>query len=239
MGTDEQNGTGQKQAARTTIVGGQPPGNDRDLIEVPVGLETVMAMAAASDAFAQCLLADREGAVRASRVTLTATEHAILRATGDGILTKMITEVGQRQPDPDRRVFLEHAAAALVVLLGAGGLAACGDKSAKRGGSATTTPASAPPRPQDASMPADPPMRGMRPRPEHPPPTGSRPDPPIQIRAGSAPSRPADVPCAGCQAAPPMKRERPMRPSKSRGISPRRPRGPAVTGSRPLRDDDE
>lgn len=46
------------QPAKTTIVGGQPPGNSRDMATVPVGLEELLGMAAVDGAFAEALLTD-------------------------------------------------------------------------------------------------------------------------------------------------------------------------------------
>ena len=117
-----------RQAAKTTIVGGQPPGNERPLAEVPVGLERLLAMAAASEPLRRELLADRDRVMAASNVALTDTEQAVLRATPASQLEKMIAQVDTALPQPERRQFLEQAAAALAILVGVGGVAACQDK---------------------------------------------------------------------------------------------------------------
>ena len=57
-------GLEKKQAARTTIVGGQPPGNERDLPPIPVALERLLGMAAAEEAFARALLTEVSAAAQ-------------------------------------------------------------------------------------------------------------------------------------------------------------------------------
>lgn len=121
------------RAAKTTIVGGQPPGNDRELATVPVGLEELLGMAAVDPEFAAALLTDPAAAVAASGLDLTPTEQAILGALDQAALVPMIVRVGQTLPEPERRAFLEQAAAAVVVLVGgAAALAGCkGDGGSK------------------------------------------------------------------------------------------------------------
>jgi hypothetical protein len=69
-----------RQAVHTTIVGGQPPGNTRELPPIPVGIEQLLGMAAVNPDFARALAADRAAAIGASGVALTATERGILDA---------------------------------------------------------------------------------------------------------------------------------------------------------------
>jgi hypothetical protein len=98
---------GDKQAVKTTIVGGQPPGNERQTATIPVALEDVLGLAAAEPAYADALLDDPQAAARAAGVELTATEGAILSAVDRDSLTRMIAEVRDQQPEQERRVFLE------------------------------------------------------------------------------------------------------------------------------------
>ena len=84
-----------KQAVKTTIVGGQPPGNDRPLQYIPVGLEELLAMAAVNPQFARALLTDRAGAMQASGVELTGTEQSVLGAVDDAALERMVNSVGR------------------------------------------------------------------------------------------------------------------------------------------------
>lgn len=240
-----------KQAAKTTIVGGQPPGNQRLLAEVPVGLEQLLAMAAASDEFAQVLRREPDRAVAASGVRLTDTERAVLGATPEPMLAKMVARVETLLPRPERRLFLERAGLALAVLLSGGVMAACKDGGKTTKGSGTTSP------PQEPVTPMDPlrPMETMREPPPPKPPAGIRPDPPprpmdpkapkdpqgaMKRPMGSAmkPPRPV-VPQAGATIERPMvpeKRPRPRQTPKSRGIDPFSRTG---TGIRPGRRDDE
>ncbi|MFH2008519.1 MAG: hypothetical protein ABI333_18170 [bacterium] len=207
------------RAAKTTIVGGQPPGNSRELPPIPVGLEELLGMAAAEQAFAEVLLDDPAAAADAGGLTLTATEATILRAVGRETLSQMIARLRQRQPETERRAFLEQAAAALAVVVG-GAAAASGckgqDKSASKSTTPSTTPGTAP-----TSTPTSTPPRA--PSTSSPTETGVRPDRP--------PSRDAGV---GAR-----ERPRPMQHRPTRGIRPRPstldPHDTRGTGARPDR----
>ncbi len=203
------------QAAKTTIVGGQPPGNDRELATVPVGLEELLGMAAVDDAFAEALLKDSEAAVQASGVKLTPTEASILKAMNGAALLPMIAQVRSSLPEPERRAFLEQAASAVALLVGAGAvLAATGCKSGSSG-TARNEPNKAP-------------KKGRKPTPRELADTGARPDrPPARDDAGVKPmGRPR----------PDIKETRP-----NRGIRPRRPqpdelrRTTGIAPDRPLK----
>ncbi len=243
-----------KQAAKTTIVGGQPPGNQRLLSEVPVGLEQLLAMAAASEDFARALREDPDSAVKASGLDLTPTEQAVLGATPKPMLAKMIARVAEALPRPERRAFLERAAAALVALVGAATLGACkdGDKSAQGAkGSGATEPMEPmdPLRPMESMQDATPNLRpmGMRPDPPRPMDAMERPmdvmkpvRPVDSIQAGATIERPPALKTAGARKDRPMvpnKRPRPMEAPKSRGISYHRQR--TRTGIRAGRGDDD
>ena len=56
----------EKQAAKTTIVGGPPPENDRELPPIPVGIEEILGMASVNHDFAGVLFEDRPAAIHAS-----------------------------------------------------------------------------------------------------------------------------------------------------------------------------
>jgi len=182
-----------RQAAKTTIVGGQPPGNQRLLSEVPVGLEQLLAMAAASEDFARALRQGPDSAIRASGLRLTGTERAVLGATPEPMVAKMIARVETLLPRPERRVFLERAAAALVVLVGGGALAACkGGKTGPgaRSGGAAEPMDSDPMGTEPVDVPR--PMETMRDHPPPGPPAGIRPDP-LPPRPMDAMERPTDA----------------------------------------------
>ncbi|MFH2008088.1 MAG: hypothetical protein ABI333_16015 [bacterium] len=180
------------QPARTTIVGGQPPGNAREAVPIPVGLEELLGMAAATPDFAEALLKDSSAAAAAAGLELTATETAILGAIDGRQLTLMIDEVRGQLPEPDRRAFFEQAAVAIAVLVGGAAAAGvgCGSKKQSRPvGQAGDSPMDPPATQPDAAaraMPREPPethapTKGIRPdrtRPKTPEPgpiTGSRP----------------------------------------------------------------
>lgn len=220
-----------KQAAKTTIVGGQPPGNQRLLTEVPVGLEQLLAMAAASEEFARALRADPDDAIAASGLRLTATERAVLGATPEPMVAKMIARVETLLPRPERRLFLEQAAAALVVLLGAGTLAAC-KGGGETGQGARSGGAADPMDTQPLDIPR--PMEAMRDHPPPGPPMGIRPDPPPP-RPPDAMKRPMDSGMKRPMV--PKKRPRPRDAPKSRGISHHRRN--VDTGIRPDRRGDK
>ncbi len=212
------------RAAKTTIVGGQPPGNSRDLATVPVGLEELLGMAAMDDEFAEALVTDPVQAVEASGVTLTSTEQTILRGLSRTTLEPMVARIRQHLPEPDRRAFLEQGAAAVLVLVGGGvlvGTAGCKD-SGKSSARKSTSPRRTAPDREAVD-------------------TGARPDrPPTQRDVRDAGGKPQDVPEDKPQIKPedkpqdklqPLPRRRPrpgpreMRHSK--GIRPRRPRSRA------------
>jgi hypothetical protein len=101
-GYDDGPAQDRKPVAKTTIVGGQPDA-EPDLQTVPVGLETLLAMAAVDDAFARELLANPRRAGRASGVTLTPTEEQILLSVDRDALVHMIARVGDRIPGRSSR----------------------------------------------------------------------------------------------------------------------------------------
>jgi hypothetical protein len=109
-----------KRPVKTTIVGGQPPGNERPLQNIPVGIEQILAMAAVDDEFAKALLENREAAIKASGVDLTDTETKILLSIQNDSLRQMIENVRGRIPATERRAFIKKSAAALLALVGAG-----------------------------------------------------------------------------------------------------------------------
>ncbi len=181
---------------------------------IPVGLEDLVGMAAASPDFAEELVARRQDAVLASGVALAPTEAAVLEAVDGQTLSRMIETCRAQQANEARRAFLTRASAAMLLLLGAGGLAACEKKSSGTGGK-TTTPNHKPALP------------GKMPAPQMGPAMAAQPD------GGTPRARPVPQVSAGVR--PP--RPRPERPSGVKtGISPehRRPKKLDVeTGSRP------
>jgi hypothetical protein len=237
-------GLGRREAAKTTIVGGQPPGNARTLASIPVGLERLLAMAAANPDFAAILFERREEALAASGVELTATERAIFRAIPVTQLQRQTAELSERLAQPDRRSFFEQAAACVVLVAGGAGLATaagCKDKDGGGGGTAASTEhqnVTVQERPRSEGL--DAPETGHRP--DYPPPTGARPDhPPPRPDAGAPqpqptrgirPDRPrtgeGDLPASGGGSIPPANVGLGERPPQTGGG-----RGGGITGIRP------
>ncbi|MDX9999668.1 MAG: hypothetical protein RBU30_00075 [Polyangia bacterium] len=184
-----------RQAARTTIVGGQPPGNARDLPPVPAGLEEILSLAAASPEFAAVLATDRARAAQAAGLSLSPAESSILSAVPASSLEQMIARVERAQDQPDRRIFLERAAAAVAFLLGGAALSACAEKPAPKSkdqpGSEPRTPRPSEPDAGAAAQPALPPFRPRKT--ELDVDGGARPDR-THKPAGSRPERPRDAP---------------------------------------------
>lgn len=199
--------TSQLRAAKTTIVGGQPPdSNNRAVRAVPVNLEELLGMAAVDARFAEALYADRLRAVDACGLELTDSERRVLAATPTSVLRQMVASVASTLADHDRRQFIRGAGAAMLVLVGGAAAGACGCK---------TRPASSGPPAQPAGISPDPP----------PTPVSRSPD----LGAPSAP-HPATL-MAGLTSTPPDAgrpdaRQRPAPPDRpqSRGIRPDRPR---------------
>jgi hypothetical protein len=114
---DDANG---RRAIKTTIVGGQPSGNERELRDVPVGIEGILAMAAVDDKFADALLKDRPSAVKASGIELAETEKHVFASVDNETLSQMIEKMRRRIPEKSRPVFMRKSAAALLALVGTG-----------------------------------------------------------------------------------------------------------------------
>ena len=110
----------EKRAVKTTIVGGQASENGRELRDVPVGIEGILAMAAVDDKFAAALLKDRPSAVKASGIELAETEKSVFASVENAALTQMIEKMRKRIPEKSRPVFMRKSAAALLALVGTG-----------------------------------------------------------------------------------------------------------------------
>lgn len=233
-----------KRAAKTTIVGGQPPGNERDLQPIPVGIEHLLAMAAVDAEFAATLYRDRRGAVEASGVQLTPTEEGILAAVDAATLEQMVANVGSSIPEPDRRAFLGRSAAALLALASGGVAAAAGCEDhvvvkgirPQRPATGPKPPPPTPPAPPPKPDPSAPPPEPAGIRPDRPEP---KPKPPEPVKTPDAGPPPKPQPRGIRPDRPKPKGIRPDRPKpKTRGISPDRPRPGKTRGIRPDRPGD-
>jgi len=103
---------------RTTIVGGRPPADGRQLQTVPRGLEVLLKKAAVDAGFRGILLADPERAALAIDLQLTSVERSLLRAIGHDAFGQMVANV--RVPRRQRPAFLGQAAAVMLAALGVG-----------------------------------------------------------------------------------------------------------------------
>jgi hypothetical protein len=219
MFRDDEPGT---PSPRTTIVGGRPPESPAALPPVPIGIQTLLRLAALDASFRDQLLERRGAVAEAAGVSLTRSEQAILAVVPADQLGRMIDTLPA--PPSDRRTFLRAAAASAVVLLG--GVAAAGSAGCERACERVGVTAGVAPDPPPA-------------RPDHgfPAPGGAAPDPPprptsreMETEGGAAPDepppRPPDPPeppePPDADAAPPEPPDvgEPPRPQPTRGIRP-------------------
>ncbi|MGD0091203.1 MAG: hypothetical protein ABSE73_14900 [Planctomycetota bacterium] len=142
----------EKEAVRTTIVGGRPPGCGQDVGAVPRGLEVLMKKAAVDPAFKQLLIEKRAGAAQAIRLTLEPAEALMLAQVPAAQLESIIARTKVREID--RAAFLGQAAALMLAALGAGSLSGCGQGEPQR----LPTKGVEPDRPEPAGIRSDRPM---------------------------------------------------------------------------------
>jgi hypothetical protein len=108
---------GEPEVVKTTIVGGQPPREGRNIGDVPRGVEVLVKKAAVDPAFKKTLLEKRAGAADAIALTLSAAEEAMLEAVPEAQLRAII---GNTKVSPGLRpAFLCAAAGAMLAALGA------------------------------------------------------------------------------------------------------------------------
>lgn len=221
--------------------GPQSPQGKDALPPVPVGLEHLLALASTSEPFAAALREDPLRAADAAGIELAGAERAILGAVSGPTLDTMIARVKPALVEPDRRLFLERAAAAVAILVGGTTMGGCPETK-------TAGERSAPlPKRRPEHPPAT--AGGARvDRPDEPaPPTGIQPDRPPRPPAppprpdagaprdtsgdlspgggGSLPTgvrTPPDVqpPCAGARADPEPTRDRPINRHAKGGVRP-------------------
>ena len=112
----------EKDAVRTTIVGGRPPGSGRNTGTIPRGIEVLVKKAAVDSEFRELLFEQRGAAAAAIELELDPAENAMLNAIPQEQLAQI---VGQTTvPVEHRRVFLGRIAMAMLAVLG-GGLTGC------------------------------------------------------------------------------------------------------------------
>jgi hypothetical protein len=95
------------------------------LRSIPVGIESLLAMAAAHKPFATELLAHRDGVAEASGYDLTDNERRLLATVPEPQLREILAAMRERQPESERRHFLLQASAAITLLLAGTCTAGC------------------------------------------------------------------------------------------------------------------
>ena len=126
MGNDEHRERPQeKDAVRTTIVGGRPPGSGKDVGPIPRGIEVLVKKASVDGEFKALLLEKRAEAARTIELDLEPAEAAMLDAVPAAQLEAIIANT---QVSPmTRAAFLGRAASVMVAALGAGAVLAPDD----------------------------------------------------------------------------------------------------------------
>ncbi|MCW5555829.1 MAG: hypothetical protein KIS67_27185 [Verrucomicrobiae bacterium] len=112
----------EREAVRTTIVGGRPPGSGRSNVTVPRGIEVLVKKAAVDPEFRERLIEQRGGAASDIGLELDPAENAMLSVIPSEQLAQIIGQT--TVPLEQRRVFLGRIAAAMLAVLGAS-LAGC------------------------------------------------------------------------------------------------------------------
>jgi hypothetical protein len=125
-----------------TIVGGQPPRRRGRSVNVPVGIERVLYLAAEDEVFRKQLLADREAAVRAKGFRLRDSELAMLRTISETQLLASIDALDVTPQNLERRTFMRAVAVSAVTVAAGKALSGCGDDDKPQGpdASADSTP---------------------------------------------------------------------------------------------------
>lgn len=220
-----------KDAVKTTIVGGQPPGNDRQQQPVPVGIEELLTLAAVDDELARVLVEDRSAIIDTGAVSLTSTERSILASIDADSLSRMVARVDLSREEEDRRSFLGHSAGVVLALVGGG---AAATSSCKVTGSRPDNPEDKKPAKVTGSRP-DTPQEKKSPPPADDEPCDKKEGDPQGSSIGGLTTRSKD---AGPPPPKPPTGSRPDRPDKkpkTRGIRPDRPPRGTKTGIRPDR----
>lgn len=127
---DQQEREDQHLTTSTTIVGGQPPKRKHVTVNVPVGVERALFLAAQEPDFRQELLRDRGDAARARGLTLRDSEAALLRAAPAAQLEAFVDSLDVSPANVKRRAFM-GAVAASAAALASGGALGCGDDDVK------------------------------------------------------------------------------------------------------------
>jgi hypothetical protein len=96
-------------------------------VDVPVGIEKVIYLAAREPAFREALRRDREAAVRERGLRLRPSELAMLRMATDRQLDEATAALDVSPGNLERRRFLQAVAASAAAAASASGIGGCGD----------------------------------------------------------------------------------------------------------------
>jgi hypothetical protein len=113
----------EREAVRTTIVGGRPPGSGRSTSAIPRGIEVLVKKASVDPAFRALLLETRAEAAGSIGLALDPAEAAMVAAVPREQLEAIIDATSV--PAEQRRAFLGKVAAAMLAVVGVGA-AGCG-----------------------------------------------------------------------------------------------------------------
>ena len=128
----------EKEAIRTTIVGGRPPGCGRGVGDIPRGVEVLLKKASVDAHFRDLLLDQRASAAAAIELHLDPAECGMLAAIPREQLENIVA--GTVVPVEQRRLFLGRLAAPMLAMLAAT-VVGCGPEPAQSAGSEPDLPA--------------------------------------------------------------------------------------------------
>lgn len=106
----------EREAVRTTIVGGRPPGSGKSNGSIPRGIEVLVKKASVDAVFCEGLLTKRAAAADEIGLELNPAESAMLSAIPESQLIGIIQNT--RVSPKARSVFMGYAAAAMLAALG-------------------------------------------------------------------------------------------------------------------------
>ena len=181
----------EKEAIRTTIVGGRPPGCGKDVGSIPRGIEVLVKKASIDAEFKAALLDTRAEAASLIDLDLDAAEAAMLGAIPRDHLERIIDNTVVTENT--RRAFMGRAAAVMLAALTAGSVIGCDEITPTKGVRVECPPTKVEPtdgirpdRPEPTERP-DTKTRGIRP--DRPGTLGIQPDRPPDTK-GLRPDRP-------------------------------------------------
>jgi hypothetical protein len=86
-----------REVVGRTIVGGRPRARHQKRLRVPIGIEKVLARAAADPTFRVALFADRRAAIDDAGYEMLASELTVLESVPEGVLASMIGRIDLRK----------------------------------------------------------------------------------------------------------------------------------------------